>query len=80
MNKNHKLTRVYVASGELEGLTIKGMLESFGVPAMLRSNAASSIHPFSVNGMGMIEVLVNEKDADYARQLINDRIEDTNNV
>ena len=75
MNKNHKLVRVYLASGELEGLTIKSMLESFGIPAMLRSNAAGSVHPFSVNGMGQVEVIVNEPDAGYATQLINDRTE-----
>jgi hypothetical protein len=40
LNRNHKLVKVYRASGELEALTIKSMLESFGVPAMLRSNAA----------------------------------------
>jgi hypothetical protein len=76
LNRNHKLVKVYRASGELEALTIKSMLESFGVPAMLRSNAAGSVHPFSVDGMGMVEVMVNESDAEYAEQLINDRNED----
>lgn len=75
MNRSHKLIRVYRASGELEALTIKSMLESFGVPSILRSNAAGSVHPFSVNGMGMVEVMVNEEDAEYALQLINDRNE-----
>ncbi|MDD4635748.1 MAG: DUF2007 domain-containing protein [Dehalococcoidales bacterium] len=75
MNNIHKLIRVYQASGELEALAIKSMLESFGVPAMLRSNAAGSVHPFSVDGMGMVEVMVNQTDAEYALQLINDRIE-----
>jgi len=75
LNRSHKLIRVYRASGELEALTIKSMLESFGVPSILRSNAAGSVHPFSVNGMGMVEVMVNEEDAEYALQLINDRNE-----
>ena len=76
MNNNHKLIKVYQASGELEALTIKSMLESFGVPSLLRSNAAGSVHPFSVDGMGMVEVMVNEQDAEYAHQLISDRNED----
>ncbi|MDD2251802.1 MAG: DUF2007 domain-containing protein [Dehalococcoidales bacterium] len=76
MNNSHKLIKVYQASGELEALTIKSMLESFGVPSLLRSNAAGSVHPFSVDGMGMVEVMVNEQDAEYAHQLISDRNED----
>ena len=76
MNNSHKLIKVYQASGELEALTIKSMLESFGVPSLLRSNAAGSVHPFSVEGMGMVEVMVNEQDAEYAHQLISDRNED----
>jgi hypothetical protein len=76
LNNSHKLIKVYQASGELEALTIKSMLESFGVPSLLRSNAAGSVHPFSVDGMGMVEVMVNEQDAEYAHQLISDRNED----
>jgi len=76
LSSNFKLVEVYRASGELEALAIKGMLESFGIPSMLRSNAAGSIHPFSVNGMGLVSVLVNEENYEDAAQLINDRNED----
>lgn len=76
MSSNFKLVEVYRASGELEALAIKGMLESFGIPSMLRSNAAGSIHPFSVNGMGLVSVLVKEENFEDAAQLINDRNED----
>jgi len=76
LSSNFKLVEVYRASGELEALAIKGMLESFGIPSMLRSNAAGSIHPFSVNGMGLVSVLVKEENFEDAAQLINDRNED----
>lgn len=76
MSSNFKLVEVYRASGELEALTIKGMLESFGIPAMLRSHAAGSVHPFSVNGMGLVSVMVNEENYAEAEQLVNSRNED----
>ena len=56
--------------GELEALTIKSKLESFGIPALLKSNAAGSVHPFVVDGMGEFRVMVAQESEQEARQLI----------
>ena len=70
------MIEVYKAKGELEAQVIKGMLESYGVPCLLQSHAASSVHSFAVDGMGEVRILVSEKAADEARRLI----ETNNNV
>ncbi len=68
--KKKKLVDVYHASGELEAQVIKGLLESNGIPCILKSDAASSVHAFTVDGMGEVKVAVLESMADAARKLI----------
>lgn len=65
-----RLIKVYWAAGEAEALIIKGLLESHGIQAILKSNAAPSVHVFSVDGMGEYQVLVKESKAIKARSLI----------
>jgi len=61
---------VYTATGEAEAQIIKGLLESNGIPCLLKSLAAPSVHVFTVNGMGEVRVMVWESAADKARKLI----------
>lgn len=65
-----KLVSVYRASGEMEAHVIKGLLESNGVPCILRSDAASSVHAFTVDGMGEVTVAVLESRAEEAKKII----------
>jgi hypothetical protein len=65
-----KLVDVYRASGELEAHVIKGLLESNGIPCILRSDAASSVHVFTVDGMGEVAVAVLESRAEEAMRII----------
>ncbi len=65
-----RLVDVYVASGEAEAYIIKGKLEASGIPCLLRSNAARSVHMFTVDGMGAIRIAVNESMAEEARRLL----------
>ncbi len=64
------MIEVYKAKGELEAQVIKGLLESNGIPCLFKSHAASSVHAFTVDGMGEVRVMVPEKAADEARRLI----------
>ncbi len=70
MSKNDKLVEVYKAPNEMEAQVIKGLLESYGVPCFLKSNAAPSVHMFTIDGMGEVKVMVLAAMADSARQLI----------
>ena len=70
MNNSERLVEVYRARGEAEANIIKGLLESYGIPCLLRSLAAPSVHAFAINGMGEVRVMVNESTADKARELV----------
>jgi hypothetical protein len=65
-----KLVDVYRASGEMEAHVIKGLLESNGIPCILKSDAASSVHAFTVDGMGEVAVAVLESRAEEAMRII----------
>lgn len=64
------MTEVYRAKGELEAQVIRSLLESHGIPCLFQSNAALSVHVFTVDGMGEIKIMVDEALADKARSLI----------
>ncbi len=67
------MVEVYRAVGEVEARVIQGLLESYGIPCLLKSDAASSVHAFTVDGMGEVKVMVWERVADKARILIKGR-------
>ena len=54
MHKNEKMVEVYKAPNEMEAQVIKGLLESYGIPCFLKSNAAPSVHMFTFNGMAEV--------------------------
>ena len=66
----HKMVEVYRAAGEMEAQVIKGLLESNGIPCLLKSHAAPSVHMFVVDGMGEVKVVVWESMAEKAKKLI----------
>ncbi|MFC1979471.1 putative signal transducing protein [Chloroflexota bacterium] len=70
IKKQGKLVRVYRAAGEAEAMVIKGLLESNGIPCLLSSNAALSVHVLTVDGMGEVGVMVLESMAERAKELI----------
>ena len=67
------MVEVYRAAGEMEAQVIKGLLESYGVPCLLKSNAARSVHVFAVDGMGEVRIMVWESMADKAKRLIEEK-------
>ncbi len=70
MNKSEELVEVYQAVGEVEAQIIKGLLESNGIPCLLKSLAAPSVHAFTGDGMGEVKVMVWESVAEKAQKLI----------
>ena len=70
MNNNEKLVQVYRAAGEIEAQVIRSLLESYGIPCLLKSEAAPSVHTFAVDGMGEVRVMVWEEVAEKAKRLI----------
>ena len=70
MSKSEEMVAVYRATGEAEAQIIKGLLESAGIPCLLKSNAAPSVHVLTVDGMGEFNVMVWESMEEKARGLI----------
>jgi len=70
LSRSQELIEVYKAAGELEAQVIKGLLESYGIACLLKSNAAPSVHMFAVDGMGKVKVMVFSSMAETARRLI----------
>jgi len=70
LKNNEDLVEVYHAHNQMEAQVIKGLLESFNIPCILKSNAAPSVHLLTVDGMSEVRIMVLESMADQARQLI----------
>ncbi len=65
-----KLVEIYRARGEAEAQVVKSKLESYGIPALIKSDAAPSVYAFTIDGMGEYKVMVWEELAGEARELI----------
>ena len=70
MPSNDKLVEVYKAPNEMGAQVIKGLLESYGIASFLKSNAAPSVHMFTLNGLAEVRVMVLESVAERAKELI----------
>jgi hypothetical protein len=53
-----------------EALVVKGLFESEGIPVIVRSRIAHSVHPFTVGAQGEVTLLVPRADADRSRRLL----------
>ena len=69
---------VFKAKGEEQAQIIKGLLESFGIPALIQSNSAPSVLQFTVDKLGEFKVMVREEDVEEAKRLIENKSEDAN--
>lgn len=72
MPENQRLVSVYRASGELEARTIQSLLESYGIASFLVSHASGSVHPFVIDGMGEVDVVVAREVSQEAKRIIGD--------
>jgi len=53
-----------------EAVVVKSLFESEGIPTLLRSHLAHSVHPFSVGDQGEVVILVPEAEAPRSRFLL----------
>jgi len=66
------LATVYIASGHLEAEIIKGRLESEGIPAILRYEAAGLVYGLTIDGLGQVDIQVPSALAQQAREILAD--------
>jgi len=70
LKNKEQMVEVYRVSGDMQAQVIKGLLESYGVPCLLRSDAAHSVHVLTVDGMGEVKIMVWESMSEKAKRLI----------
>ena len=67
---HHELRRVYVASGELHAQQVRAFLEAAGIRTSERGEALRNTHGLTVDGLGAVEIMVDESDEQRARSLL----------
>jgi hypothetical protein len=55
---------------QAEAMVVRSLFESEGIPILLRSRIAHSVHPFTVGDQGEVTVLVPRVEADRSRRLL----------
>jgi hypothetical protein len=70
LKKPDSLVEVYHAANEMEAQVIKSLLAGFEIPCILKSNAAPSVHMFTMDGLAEVSVMVPASLAGTARELI----------
>jgi hypothetical protein len=63
-------TCVFIASGEIEAQQIRAFLDAHGVPGHLRGEALRKTHGLTLDGLGQVEILVEEEFVEQARELL----------
>jgi hypothetical protein len=61
---------VHKTNGITDAEILKNMLESFGIPAQVRYEAAGRIYGLTMDGMGVVALLVTEDRAQEARDIL----------
>jgi len=64
------LVEVYTSQGHLGARVAKSKLEAAGIPALLSYHAASLIFGITVDGIGKVRVMVPERIAEEAREIL----------
>ena len=67
---DHELRSVFVASGEIHAQQVRAFLEAAGIHSSERGEALRPTHGLTVDGLGAVEIMVAERDAERARDLL----------
>ena len=68
MDQHHQ--RVFVASGETQANQVRGFLLAAGIETVIRGESLRQTHGLTIDGLGAVEILVAERDAERARSLL----------
>ena len=61
---------VFVANGRFEAQQVQSFLAAEGISSTFRGESLSATHGLTLDGLGRVEVIVDEADADRARELL----------
>ena len=66
----HTWVEAHRCRDQVEALVVRALLDSEGIAAVLRSDLAHSVHPFSVGKQGEVIVLTRNEDVARARAIL----------
>jgi len=69
MAGKEKLVAIYNAR-QIEAQIIKGRLENEGIPVLLSYDSSSLVFGLTVDGLGMVKIMVPERFAEQAREIL----------
>jgi hypothetical protein len=61
---------VFVASGEIQAQQVRAFLEAAGIQTAVRGESLRLTHGLTLDGLGAVEILVAEVDAQRAREML----------
>jgi len=61
---------VFTASGEMQAQQVRAFLEAAGIASEFRGETLRNTHGLTLDGLGMVEILVSESDEPRARGLL----------
>lgn len=61
---------MFVANGQLQAQQVRSFLEAEGIATVFRGESLSKTHGLTLDGLGKVEVLVDEADEERARALL----------
>lgn len=64
------MQRVLVAQGEIHAQQVRAFLASEGIATIERGEALRNTHGLTVDGLGAVEIIVDDADAERARALL----------
>ena len=67
---NQHLRSVFTTNGDAQALAVRAFLEAAGIPTQLRGEALRTTLGLTIDGIGRVEILVEDVDADRARALL----------
>jgi len=62
--------KVYQCANEVEAQVLLQLLKSAGISCLLNSDVPPSIYPLSAGALGEVELLVDEEQAEQAKELL----------
>jgi hypothetical protein len=62
--------RVCTASGEIQAQQIRAFLDAAGISCQFRGESLRNTHGLTLDGLGMVEILVSDVDEARARALL----------
>ena len=64
------MVAVHAAHGGAEEEQVRSFLEAHGISTWVRGEALRKTHGLTLDGLGMVQILVREENADAARELL----------